>query len=87
MTVDAPRGARPTSSTPATARRQRPDHFSTYVPRDLVRRVKVVAALTDTPVWTLVTEALEQYLTNFEDQHGRLPALAVGTDDRIEEGG
>jgi hypothetical protein len=54
----------------------RPDHFSTYVPRDVVRRLKVVATIRDVPMWSLVTLALEEHLDRFERQHGRLPKLA-----------
>lgn len=60
-------------------RRPRPDHFSTYVPREVVRRLKVVATIQDVPLWSLVTAALESYLESFESAHGRLPKLA---DDR-----
>jgi hypothetical protein len=58
--------------------RNRPDHFSTYVPRDLVRRLKVVATLRDVPLWALVTRVLEDYLDRFERDHGRLPELSGG---------
>jgi hypothetical protein len=54
---------------------RRPEPFSTYAPRDLVRRLKVVAALRDEPVWTLVSAAIEEYLERFEREHGRLPRL------------
>jgi hypothetical protein len=47
------------------------------VPRDLVRRLKVVATLQDVPLWALVTRALEGYLKQFERDHGRLPKLSV----------
>ena len=63
-------------------RRERPDHFSTYVPREVVRRLKVVATIRDVPLWSLVTAALESYLESFERSHGRLPKL---TDDRPRE--
>ncbi len=73
---------RPTPSTAASrdplagwSRSERPDSFSTYVPRDLVRRVKLIAALMDVPLWTLVTEALAAYVERFESRHGRLPSL------------
>ena len=56
-------------------RRARPEHFSTYVPRGLVRRLKVVATIRDVPLWALVTRALEDYLDAFQNQHGQLPAL------------
>ena len=59
----------------ATARGTRPDHFSTYVPREVVRRLKVVATIRDVPLWSLVTAALESYLDGFERSHGRLPEL------------
>jgi hypothetical protein len=59
-----------------SAVRQRPDHFSTYVSRDLVRRLKVIATLRDVPLWALVTLALEDFLGRFEEQHGRLPELS-----------
>lgn len=55
--------------------RGRPEHFSTYVPRTLVRRLKVVATIRDVPLWVLVTQALEQYLDAFQTRHGRLPEL------------
>lgn len=63
----------------ATADRARPDHFSTYVPRSLVRRLKVVAAIRDVPLWALVTLALEDYLDAFQNKHGQLPALDDGS--------
>lgn len=63
-------------SSPVGARTDRPEPFSTYAPRDLVRRLKVVAALRDVPLWTLVTTALEQYLERYERDHGALPQLA-----------
>ena len=66
-------------------RRERPENFSTYVPRELVRRLKVIAALRDVPLWTIVTDALEQYLEQFQDRHGRLPELANG--DKAESRG
>lgn len=56
-------------------RRPRPDHFSTYVPRSVVRRLKVVATIRDQPLWAVVTAALEDYLDEFQQQYGRLPAL------------
>lgn len=56
-------------------RNDRPDHFSTYVARDLVRRLKVVAAIRDVPLWAVVTEALTQYLERYEGRYGRLPNL------------
>ena len=59
----------------ARAGARRPEPFSTYAPRDLVRRLKVVAALLDEPVWALVSAALEDYLERFEREHGRLPRL------------
>ncbi len=55
--------------------RVRPEHFSTYVPRSVVRRLKVVATIRDIPLWALVTQALEEFLDNFQRNHGRLPAL------------
>jgi hypothetical protein len=58
------------------SQRARPDHFSTYVPREVVRRLKVVATIQDVPLWSLVTAALESYLAGFERSHGRLPKLA-----------
>lgn len=67
----------PSTTRIETSRRRsdRPDPFSTYAPRDLVRRLKVVAILHDVPVWTVVTAALEQYLERFERDHGDLPSL------------
>ena len=70
---------RPASADRVARRRSRPDHFSTYVPREVVRRLKVVATIQDVPLWSLVTAALESYLESFERSHGRLPKLA---DDR-----
>ena len=61
-----------------TVRRVRPDHFSTYVPRGVVRRLKVVATIRDIPLWEVVTAALEDYLDGFQKQHGKLPALDDG---------
>ena len=59
----------------AAGRGLRPEHFSTYVPRGLVRRLKVVATIRDVPVWAVVTAALEEYLEDFQKRHGQLPAL------------
>jgi len=56
-------------------RPERPEHFSTYVPRTLVRRLKVVATIRDVPLLAVVTAALESYLEEFQKQHGTLPAL------------
>lgn len=61
------------------ADRGRPDHFSTYVPRSVVRRLKVVATIRDVPLWALVTLALEDYLDAFQSKHGQLPALDDGS--------
>ena len=67
--------------------RDRPENFSTYVPRDLVRRLKIIAALRDVPLWAVVTDSLEQYLERFEDAHGRLPDLArTTTRDTVRKG-
>lgn len=63
---------------PERSRGLRPDHFSTYVPREIVRRLKVVATIKDLPLWSVVTSALEGYLDAFENQHGKLPALDDG---------
>ena len=73
-------GARSSGSEsgPTGSRRLRPDHFSTYVPRGVVRRLKVVATIRDMPLWAVVTAALEDYLDEFQATHGRLPAM----DDR-----
>jgi len=72
--------ARATKSTRETGGlgRVRPDHFSTYVPRGVVRRLKVVATIRDVPLWALVTLALEEYLEKFQKRHGQLPALEDG---------
>ena len=66
------------------ADRTRPDHFSTYVPRSVVRRLKVVATIRDVPLWALVTLALEDYLEAFQGKHGQLPALDDGPTQRRE---
>ena len=58
-----------------TGRMPRPDHFSTYVPRGLVRKLKVVATIRDIPLWAVVTAALEDYLDAFQKQYGSLPAM------------
>jgi hypothetical protein len=63
------------SETPAAVRSTRPEHFSTYVPRRLVRRLKLVATIRDVPLWSLVTAALEDYLDAFQKQYGRLPEM------------
>ncbi len=68
-------GVKSTGSGPTAVDRLRPDHFSTYVPRGLVRRLKVVATIRDMPLWALVTLALEEYLERFQKTHGKLPAL------------
>jgi hypothetical protein len=57
-------------------RRDRPENFSTYTPREVVRQLKVVAAIRDVPLWAIVTDALQQYLKRYERQHGPLPELA-----------
>ena len=62
--------AAPTGRRPLT---QRPEHFSTYAPRDLVLQLKVIAAVHDVPLWSVVTEALREYLERYEEQHGTLP--------------
>ena len=54
----------------------RPDHFSTYAPRDLVRRLKVIAAIHDVPLWAVVTDAMQAYLDRYERDHGRLPGAS-----------
>ena len=59
----------------------RPDHFSTYAPRDLVRRLKVIAAIHDVPLWAVVTDAMRRYVETYEREHGRLPE-AGGTRKR-----
>jgi predicted cobalt transporter CbtA len=60
------------------ADRTRPGHFSTYVPRSVVRRLKVVATIRDMPLWALITLALEEYLERFQKKHGQLPTLDDG---------
>ena len=67
-------------------RRDRPEHFSTYAPRDLIRGLKVIAAIRDVPLWLIVTDALQEYLHQFESEHGTLPHLATPTaaNDRKE---
>ncbi|MCU0303882.1 MAG: hypothetical protein MUC56_07490 [Thermoanaerobaculales bacterium] len=62
----------------------RPDHFSTYVPREVVRRLKVVATIRDVPLWAVVTTALQSYLEVFQKEHGRLPALDEPAERRRE---
>ena len=62
------------------SRNIRPEHFSTYVPRSVVRRLKVVATIRDVPLWSVVTAALEDYLDGFQKQHGTLPVLEEGRD-------
>ena len=71
-------GATSTGAGSAAAERTRPDHFSTYVPRGLVRRLKVVATIRDVPLWALVTDALEQYLEECQQKNGQLPTLDDG---------
>ena len=56
-------------------KRARPDHFSTYVPRSVVRRLKVIATIRDVPLWALVTQALEEFLESFQRTNGPLPEL------------
>lgn len=63
----------------STENRARPDHFSTYVPREVVRRLKVVATIRDMPLWAVVTDALEDHLDAFQKDHGRLPVLDDGS--------
>jgi len=70
--------AKTTEPRPGAVDRVRPDHFSTYVPRGVVRRMKVVATIRDVPLWSLVTAALEEYLERFQKQHGQLPTLDDG---------
>lgn len=71
-------GARSAGAGPQPAGRSRPDHFSTYVPRGLVRKLKVVATIRDVPLWALVTHALEAYLAEFQKTHGQLPTFDDG---------
>jgi hypothetical protein len=71
-------GSRFTGGGSKTGDRARPEHFSTYVPRSLVRRLKVVATIRDIPLWAVVTHALEEYLDDFQSTHGKLPALDDG---------
>jgi len=52
--------APPPRPEPATSRT--PPRFSTYLSRELRRRLKIRAAESDRPVWELVTEAVETYL-------------------------
>jgi len=40
--------------------------------------MKVVAAIRDVPLWSLVTLALEEYLERFQKQRGQLPELDDG---------
>ncbi len=63
--------------------RERPQNFSTYVPRELVRQLKVVAAIRDVALWTIVTDALELYLAGFQKQHGQLPNLVSDRNDTV----
>ena len=75
-------------STPSQLwRRHRPEHFSTYAPRELIRRLKVIAAIRDVPLWAIVTEALESYLSRFESEHGALPKLADSGRGKSARGG
>jgi len=71
-------GAKRAGAGSLPAGRARPDHFSTYVPRGLVRRLKVVATIRDVPLWALVTHALEDYLDDFQKNHGQLPSFDDG---------
>ncbi len=71
-------GAKNTGARTFVAGRTRPDHFSTYVPRGLVRRLKVVATIRDVPLWALVTHALEDYLDEFQRTNGKLPTFDDG---------
>jgi len=43
-----------------------------------VRRLKVVATIRDVPLWALVTHALEEYLDEFQKNHGQLPTFEDG---------
>lgn len=72
-------GVKRTGAGVSPAGRTRPDHFSTYVPRGLVRRLKVVATIRDIPLWALVTHALEEYLEDFQKSHGQLPTFDDGS--------
>ncbi len=72
------RGAKSVGAGALPAGRARPDHFSTYVPRGLVRRLKVVATIRDVPLWALVTHALEEYLDEFQKRNGQLPRFEDG---------
>jgi len=71
-------GAKNAGAGSLPAGRARPDHFSTYVPRGLVRRLKVVATIRDVPLWALVTHALEEYLDEFQKTNGQLPTFDDG---------
>jgi len=72
------RGAKNAGGGSLPTGRARPDHFSTYVPRGLVRRLKVVATIRDVPLWALVTHALEEYLDEFQKMNGQLPTFEDG---------
>lgn len=76
-------GAKGAGAGALPAGRARPDHFSTYVPRGLVRRLKLVATIKDVPLWALVTHALEEYLDDFQKKNGQLPTFENG---RLREG-
>ena len=79
-------GSKTTPADPAARAARRPEPFSTYASRDLVRRLKVVAALRDQPVWALVSAAIEDYLERFEREHGRLPSLGDEAAERRGKG-
>lgn len=68
----------PDASLDGVGSTDRPDHFSTYAPRDLVRRLKVIAAIHDVPLWAVVTDAMQRYLERYERDHGRLPDASGG---------
>ena len=80
MTGSGSRGGRTTASAmfDEVGAADRPDHFSTYAPRDLVRRLKVIAAIHDVPLWAVVTDAMQAYLERYERDHGRLPDVGGG---------
>ncbi len=79
------RGMFPTGDDIEPQRRiDRPEHFSTYAPRELVRGLKVIAAIRDVPLWLIVTDALQHYMHRHEQQHGQLPRLASADVDRKE---
>jgi len=83
--VTTPTGTRRSEAVSSGRGSERPEPFSTYLPRQLVRRLKVLSAIQDLPMWVVVSQALEDYVGAFEGRHGPLPNLVERPDSSRSE--